>query len=45
MDTVSVVLIALLGLLVIWGGFKALSNVRHDPPTKVKRGRYGGFRL
>jgi hypothetical protein len=42
MDPVSVVLIALVGLLVAWLVYRALSNSRHAPPRKMRGGQFGG---
>jgi len=36
MDPVSVVLIALVGLTLMWFFFRAFSNARHGPSKKVR---------
>ena len=43
MDLVSVVLIAVVALALIWLAFKAFSNSRHSPPTRLRGGQHGGF--
>jgi len=35
MDSVSILLVILLGAAVVWLVVRAFSNARHSPPTKV----------
>ena len=41
MDPTSIVLIVLVALLLLWLVFKAFSNSRHSPPTKLRGGQHG----
>ena len=41
MDPTSIVLIVLVALLLLWLVFKAFSNARHSPPTKLRGGQHG----
>jgi hypothetical protein len=43
MDPVSIVVIALVGLVLVWVVYRAFSNSRHDPPTKLRGGQFNGL--
>lgn len=38
MDSVSIVLVILLGVIVVWMVVRANSNSKHSPPTRVRGG-------
>ena len=42
MDPVSIVVIALVGLVVVWLVYRAFGDSRHAPPTKLRGGQFGG---
>jgi hypothetical protein len=42
MDSVSIVLVVLLGAVTVWLVGRAFSNARHSPPTRVSDGQNRG---